>query len=1185
MRLTEIKLAGFKTFVDPTVVPVQGNLVGIVGPNGCGKSNIIDAVRWVLGESRASALRGESLQDVIFNGSAARKPVGRASVELFFDNSAGRASGQWKAYSNIAVRRILQRDGESTYYINNMRVRRRDVRDLFSGMGVSGRGYAIIEQGMISRIIEARPQELRIFLEEAAGISLYRDRRHETELRLTDARSNLLRLNDILSELSKQQRYLEKQAEQASRYQHLHKQRVVLQHSLWTLRKQQAAEIKRSAQAEIGALEQEANALRSILQEAGVALETLHSRSELLNEQQHQLQGQLYAADGEIARTRQSIHHLCENREQLDRQIADAMQQLQYQEQQLNEAKADKVIWQDQLTLAEEQRASCETACVQENERLPAIEAAAQSDQAQLTTLRNQLMLVVQNEKIQQHQRAYAEKMLQQLTARQQYLLSEQSAQTVPDEEQLNILQQEVAELIHLQETKREQLTIQEAQIQDIQSERAHAQETLQTLQHDLIEMSTRLDVLQHLQTSAEDKQDLSAWMISNQLDHLPRLWQQFSVESGWETALEAVLRERIQAITVEYLKQIPVWKKELPPARWSIFALVPEQSSAAGQDENKPDQRGWVPLSTLLSSSHSAVQMLLENWLQGIFIMDSLTSAIENQTLLAADERLVTADGHCVSYCGIDYFAPDSATTGILLRQREVLQIIENKEQVEQSLVSRQRELAEIEQQYQYAVTEAEQLRVTLEEIVAQQHDRQLQAVQLAQQLERAQQQQARFESELSDLVIQIEEAASQQHQAEINLVAAEAEKMELDTRIQEIETVYHLSEQRLATQRSVVQDLSEQLHEATYNERHCRERIADFDQRTAMIAQHQAVLTENLRKQQLARETLDESSLLVAIEDWQLQRDQHEAELTQVREELTVLSQSLRDKEQARLQAEQRLHVCNETISAARLRGQESAMIEAQFTDKLAELETVEFGAVRSLLQEQPEKLQLRIHELGEAIAAMGAVNLAALEELAALNVRYDQFASQLADLDEAIAVLEQAIRQIDHETRERLLATFDQVNTNLAELFASVFGGGSAKLLLSGEDILDAGVQLNAQPPGKRNSSIQLLSGGEKALTALALVFSLFRLNPAPFCLLDEVDAPLDDSNTMRFCELVKRMSTETRFLFISHNKITMRMAQQLIGVTMREQGVSRLVSVDMEKIMTADNEIEHVLSEST
>ena len=1180
MRLSEIKLAGFKSFVDPTVIPVPGNLVGIVGPNGCGKSNVIDAVRWVLGESRASALRGESLQDVIFNGSANRKPVGRASVELVFDNSSGKVAGQWGAYNEISIKRVMQKDGESAYYINNIHVRRRDVADIFLGTGVSGRGYAIIEQGMISRIIEAKPQELRIFLEEAAGISKYRERRHETGLRLTDARSNLLRIDDILEELEKQLRHLEEQGKVAIRYQDLHEQLSATQYALWSLRKQQATAQRLTIQAEIKRLIQELEKIQMDLQGADGKLGEFRARHRVVNDRQHQIQGDLYATDGEIARIEQDIRHMRENKERLVQQVAEATYRLQDHAQQSDGVMEDLASWREKLEHASQVHASFKAQHSLAAEKLPQMEAAAQMDQAQWSELREKLQIVRQNEKLQQNQFIHAEKTLQQLTLRRQRLLDEQNDQPAADHDHLAGLQQENSELSILLAEQQQSLNQKEARLHVAQQEKDAVLQAVQTLQREMAQASAQHDALERLQSQLESNRDLNAWVSTNKLDSSPRLWQQIQIESGWETALEAILRERIQAVSIDRLELVLDWESQWPPGKLSACENVSAPSSISQATYAGQSQHKWKPLSALLSYRNPAVQPVLETWLSGVFTIDGVEQGLLDRALLAPGEMLVTAEGHVLTRYSVSYFAPDSVLHGVLSRQQEIERIAEACEKLEQVLVTRQLTLSRGEQCCRDITADIAQTRAAIERLRTEQHQQQIQIVQLTQQNERLTQRQYQLEKELAELSMQISEELSQKQQIEISLAAYELEKNNLEVQVQQAESASQLSGQALAFQRSLVQRLVNELREAAFSEQNCYSKITDCEQRIEMIARNKEDLSGTLQKLEQTQAGFDDSSLLASMAQWQTQRSQHEQALAAVRHELDEIDHALLESEQARMLAEQQLHPRREAINEARLKEQEAALTEMQFMEKLAESGVDEQEALQGMRNEQPTRLQSRINRLNQDITALGPVNLAALQELQELQARRTYLDEQSRDLREAIDTLENAIHQIDRETRERLLETFNQVNSNLVELFASVFGGGHAGLVLGGEDILDAGVQLNAQPPGKKNSSIHLLSGGEKALTALALVFSLFKLNPAPFCLLDEVDAPLDDSNSLRFCDLVKRMAGETQFLFISHNKITMQMAQQLVGVTMREQGVSRVVTVDIEKMAVTENEVERV-----
>lgn len=1177
MRLSEIKLAGFKSFVDPTVIPLPGNLVGIVGPNGCGKSNVIDAVRWVLGESRASALRGESLQDVIFNGSAKRASVGRASVELVFDNSAGKLAGQWGKYGQIAIKRIIQKAGESTYYINNIHVRRRDVADIFLGTGVSGRGYAIIEQGMISRVIEAKPQELRAFLEEAAGISRYRERRHESELRLSDARGNLLRLDDILAEFGKQVQHLQAQAQVAARYHELQTQRLTAQRMLHAQQQQQAASARARAQTEIEHHTVHLENIQDSQEAAEQELEALRVRHKAVGNQQLELQGKLYEADGEIARINQQLQHMRDNQARLSQQLADIANRLQNYEARLGNVKADRMSFQDQFQQASELHNELQQQLLLENQQLPLLETTAKTDEMQLTAAREKLLAVRHDEKLQRHQLANAEKNLQQLLLKQQRLQNEQRQQPVVDHGALAGIQQLADELSALLTQQQQALAALEAQLDVAQQEKTAIEGQTQVCLQEITQVKAQHDALQRLQHQTHHDQEMDAWVSQHQLDTLPRLWQQIRVEAGWETALESVLHARIEAVNIDQLEQVLTWQQP-PPGKWTVCEaadLIDRKRS--NTQTHHTDQPDWLPLAKRLHYHNPTLQSVLETWLTGVFTTQDIKSGLMDREHLMPGECLVTAQGHIFSRHSISFFAPDSARYGVLARQQEIEHLSTRHAEIEAAHLISQQTLSRAQAHCRDLTARIVQTRNEIDQNRVKHHEQQLQIMQLAQQQDRITLRTQQIEKELVELAQQMAQELPHKEQAESSLAACLIEQSTLDEQVRLAQSVFQKSSQALTAQRALIQQITNQLREAAFNEKHFQDKLTDCERQIEQIEHDMAELTQNRQQLEQTQTGFDPSSLLAGLTQWQAKRLQHEQSLAAVREAITAVENLIGKTEQVRIQAEQEHHVAGEMLNQARLKEREASLNEKQFSDKLMELGLEDAPSIAQYAsKESPAKLQARVNQLTEDIAALGAVNLAALAELEALRGREEMLAAQLQDLQQAIQALEQAIRQIDGETRERLATTFTEVNRNLTELFVSVFGGGQAELHLSGDDILQAGVQLTAHPPGKKNSSIQLLSGGEKALTALALVFSLFKLNPAPFCLLDEVDAPLDDSNATRFCELVKRMAQDTQFLFISHNKTTMQMAQQLIGVTMHEQGVSRVVTVDIEKMILAEND---------
>ena len=1168
MRLSNIKLAGFKSFVDPTDIPVPSNLVGVVGPNGCGKSNVIDAVRWVLGESRASALRGESMQDVIFNGSANRKPVGRTSVELIFDNSLGKAGGQWSSYAEISIKRVLLRDGESTYYINNIHVRRRDIADIFLGTGIGNRGYAIIEQGMISRIIDAKPEELRVFLEEAAGVSKYRERRRETELRLADTRENLLRVDDICQELEKQLQHLEEQAMVAGKFKDMQGQLSTAHNLLWLARKKEAATQRIRTENEIQRLELGLEAETSYLRDAEKRLEERRTQHYAASDSLHQGQGELYAANAEVARIEQQAQHLRENHQRMEQQITAAKNQIEHHEEQVGNSAESLDRWREELERASLSLEVGKEKVAAENEKLPQTESAFRLCQEKLSEIQRSLLLAEQTEQLEESHRTHAEKALQQLESRRERLLEEQEALPRPDDEGLLRLQREVESTAAELKLKQESLAQTEDQLPNTEEIKREITREVQVLEQQITQTEARSSALERLQHRLEGNEGLSEWLTKHQLDALPRLWQSIQIEKGWEDALESVLRERLNSSYLERLEVAKDWVGDSPPGKWALFeATTP--SIQKPNDETLHGKEGWKLLEWYLTCDNAGIKSVLGEWLSGIFVVESVQEGLLQRTKLAPGEMLVTREGHFFTRHSLTYYAPDSQMHGVLVRQREITQIKGEAETLGVSLTQKKSALVVAEEDCNKLGALASRLRLDSGKLQQQHHDLQMQVLKLTQLAERSSQRDNQISVELMEIRQQIDVEASQKQSAEAKLIEYQDQIQVLQGQVQQERQAGEAAEQSLSTQRQLVQNVVREMQEAAFYEKTCQNKIIEVESAILSFNENFVKLKANLEQLQAEQDSFDETALHNQLQEGLTLREQRELVLTTARNTLEDAAKGLQEIEQERITFEQKLHPLRESISQARLKEQEARIIENQFGEQLKEAGANEEELFKVLGKKRPSRLQAEINQLNTEIDTLGAVNLAALEELHASQERKAYLDSQLKDLREAVETMESAIRRIDRETRERLLETFDKVNGHLDEMFPTIFGGGKAKLVLSGEEILDSGVQIIAQPPGKKTSTIHLLSGGEKALTALALVFSLFKLNPAPFCLLDEVDAPLDDSNTERFCDLLRKMLNQTQFVFVSHNKITMEMAQHLIGITMQEQGVSRVVAVDIEE----------------
>tara|TARA_Y100000590_G_scaffold348773_1_gene399929 strand:+ start:15530 stop:19069 length:3540 start_codon:yes stop_codon:yes gene_type:complete len=1168
LRLSHIKLAGFKTFVDPTVIPVPSALVGVVGPNGCGKSNVIDAVRWVLGESKASALRGESMQDVIFNGSSNRKSVGRASVELVFDNSLGKAGGKWSEYAEISIKRVLLRDGDSAYYMNNIHVRRRDIADVFLGTGIGGHGYAIIEQGMISRIIEAKPEELRAFLEEAAGVSKYRARRRETELRLRDTRGNLSRIGDICQELEKQLQHLEEQAEVAGKFKGMQEKLGVAYNLLWLARKQEAGAQRIRRGKEIQRLELELEAENSTFRSIETRLEEGRTKHYAASDSLHEGQGELYEANAKVAKIEQQIQHLRDNKNRIEQQITVTKNQVNNYDEQLEVFTESLEKWRKEFEQASLKFESNQEEASIENEKLPQTKAAFHLQQEKSREIQSKLLLTEQARQLEDSNRTHATKSLQQLELRREKLLEEQNALLHPDSFELSRLEGEIENIASELEQKQNYFIQTEKKLLKAEEVKRKIIQKKQLLEQESTQMEARSLALERLQHRLEDNDGLSKWLTKYNLDVLPRLWQNIQIEKGWEDALESVLRERLNSSSLESLEIAQDWLEDSPPGKWTLFETSSSVEQKVGEEvlHNKKD---WKLLECYLACEDTGIKSVLKEWLRGIFVVESIQDGLLQRIKLSPGEMLVTREGHFFTRHSLTYYAPDTQLHGVLARQREITNIKNDLKKIESNLITQKSKLVAIEKDCSKLEALISQLRLNSEKLQKNYHNLQIQTLKLTQLAQQSDQRGNQILIELAGIKKQIDIENSQKQDSEEKLIKHQEQVLILQEKMRKKEEEEEAAEEVFNNQQNYVRSIEKKMQETEFYKKTCQNKISDTENAILGIEENLVGLRASLNKLESEQDNFDSSILNNQMQECLVLSKEKEEFLRTARSILEDAAKDLQEMEKERIASEQKMGPLRELINQMRLKEQEARIVENQFHEKLEESDAKEEELTQILGKTKPSRIQANINQLDSEIENLGAVNLAALEELSASKERKIYLDSQFSDLQEAVKTLENVIKRIDRETRERLLETFEEVNTHLDEMFPAIFGGGKAKLILSGEEILDSGVEINAQPPGKKNSSIKLLSGGEKALTALALVFSLFKLNPAPFCLLDEVDAPLDDSNTERFCDLLKKMSEQTQCLFISHNKITIELAQQLIGVTMQEQGVSRVVAVDIEE----------------
>ncbi len=1169
MRLKQVKLAGFKSFCDPTTFELPSQLVGIVGPNGCGKSNIIDATRWVLGESRATELRGESMQDVIFNGSLERKPSSRASVELVFDNSLGRIGGAWGGFAEISVKRVLTREGQSTYYINQQPVRRKDVHDIFLGTGLGPRAYAIIGQGTISRIIEAKPDELRVFFEEAAGVSKYKERRRETENRLADTRENLTRVEDILRELHGQISKLDAQAEVAGRYRAMEAERTQKQQWLWLIKRDDAQAEQQLLEKTAESLDLEIEGLQTGLRSAENRMETLREAVHQANDEVSRCQAAYYEVNSEISTLESQIRMIAQNRNQaqarlksLEEQIQSAralseggLQRRQEVEAQLEEAREQQATAEMALAEAEEQLAACED---EERERREALESARQAAHVAQQALQ-----------VGRVERRSHEEALAQMQERRQRLQASLSQLGDDASDQLERLALELGAAQEEEARTAEQQQTLEARLAEVQAERGPAQEVLQAAVTKTTTIEARMAVLEQLQARMQGENQMRPWLEKHGLgEDTERIWQYIRIEPGWETAVEAVLRERVHALEAKSVQQVAAMLQEAPPGKVGLF--LTDLPAGAAPLPARPAGR-LVPLASLVRCQDARLKPIMAEWLDGFFSAESTEAAFAGRGQLPPGGRFVVREGHAIGRFDVVLFAMDSEGEGVLARQQE-LQNLERELRAQQLLGDEARQQAE--RIDAMATQLAEQVRAARDasaravrrvSTATIEHERLAQAVRsreesrqrLSEEIEELALRQAGREEALQALVDGLAEAEEKAEVASEELAAAREAAEMLETTLSSRRD--HARESELAVRESAyaVRSLEQEIE-------NLRERIARADEQLAQADGNRERLLADL-------EGMSDEALREQLEVMLERRMEAEQALSEARGLADERSGELRRLDEERLRAERGQEPLRQRLIELRMKEQAARLTAEQMDEALAEA-SADLAELKASLEALPQRpkpswLQSEVSRLAQAVARLGPVNLAALDELTAAREREVFLNTQSADLQEAMATLENAIRTIDQETRSLLQSTYDTVNAEFGRLFPMLFGGGEARLVLTGGEILDAGVQVFAQPPGKKNASIHLLSGGEKALTAIALVFGIFKLNPAPFCLLDEVDAPLDDANTERYAKMVSAMSEETQFVFISHNKIAMEMAHQLIGVTMQEKGVSRLVAVDL------------------
>lgn len=1144
MRLKSIKLAGFKSFVDPTTVHFPSNLSAVVGPNGCGKSNVIDAVRWVMGESSAKNLRGESMTDVIFNGSSSRKPVGQASIELVFDNSDHSIQGEWNQFAEVSVKRKVTRESQNTYYINGTKCRRRDITDIFLGTGLGPRSYAIIEQGMISRLIESKPDELRVFIEEAAGISKYKDRRRDTENRIKRTRENLERLTDLRDELGRQLERLARQASEAQRYRKLRAEERELKAMVIAVQWNEFDQKLVEYDARIAELDREIEDVRANKMGAESKIDLLRNQSEEFQHSYQSIQQAYFQLGSKMAQLEQRAKFSEDTSSKLQQELQQSSAarsaidlQREGDQQQLAEAQASLELLQPDLLMLEESLAEQQLLIDEQRAVREEAHEALQQCKRDLATFEQRKVNVEQQ-------------INQQNTTIQQIDQRKQSLGAELEKVEYGLKTGDLTQFSQRREAANTELETMTQQVTDTQGLRDQIRAELNKLKsqqselsHASVKLESRLEAIALLLAERETA-DLASLIAQYDLDDAPTLMSKLKVPEAWQAVFSWVLGAWLDARVSNGNQGEHVVAPNLLVV--SSTPTVMEGSLASLVEAGQvPDYLNSILIADDLSAAQSMRRSLMPG--QSVICKTGEWLSRNTQTMLgeqtAIDPLVLLEEQRRVSDSLRDNSVRLEACSSELHNLTDELNRLEGLLQNHrQQLVTEQNLAAQAEADYRAAEATYSQLnnqKLSLQRTEVELHETQLLAAEL-----------------LEELAMQLEvlmEEAQDESQSDLTrtLETSESKLNSLIGQHREAES----SRQKLL--------LDAQRYRLTVDSGLAA--LARVDEQIEARQVREAELREELLL--IAEENVD---LPLQIEELAEQRLAMEAELVIAKQRADEVAHELRDLEASRGNVERMVEQLRERLEHQRLERQTVYVKLGGLAEQLREHEI----NLKAVLDSLPEEIDLQAWEaelirFEQRIKRLGAINLAAIDEYEQEKERKDYLDAHDADLNEALEALEAAIYKIDRETRARFKATFDTVNGGLQELFPKVFGGGAAWLELTGEDLLDTGVSIMARPPGKKNSTIHLLSGGEKAMTAIALVFSIFQLNPAPFCMLDEVDAPLDDANVGRYAKLVEEMSENVQFIYITHNKIAMEMARQLQGVTMHEPGVSRLVSVDVDE----------------
>ena len=1157
MKLKQIKLAGFKTFVDPTKVLLDGQLAGIVGPNGCGKSNIMESVKWVLGSSSAKELRGDSMEAVIFSGTDTRQAMSRASVELLFDNQLGQAPSEWSSYAEISVKRVIEKEKGSTYLINNSAVRRKDVADLFLGTGLGSKGYAIIGQNTISQIVEAKPEELKSYLEEAAGVSKYKERRKETEYRLRDTKNNLSRVQDLLREINQQVSKLESQAQAANKHNDLNESLTLINAKIWVKKKQSAnnywVKIKEEIEQKTLALEKQSSLLTSIEKNIEDTRQEFNNATDLINS----AQASFYEKNSLVSDAENKATNLKEKIEQ---------------------QKNIKTTNQDKLQKINEIEIGLKDELANNESLLYETKEKNRVSVEFLGTLRSKFEAAKESNNIAVNEYQVASSQLQSSTEKLNISLT--AVEFIENNiSELNLringLDIELKSLISGNEKnqKPKDLSLIETQIKDtetlLKSMNLKSQDMTQEIDNlrnksnlkksEIDDRQVRISSLEEVIEQEVDQNKIKIWLSEIGVMNHTSLVKSIGIKDGWERALGIVLGSKVEAYKTNDINTNNIKR---PPYTITIIHDTNTEISSINKD--------LTSALTVINSKDSTLNIALTEWLSNIYIADA-DEIDKKRKYLKLGEVIITKSGDIYGKSYQILNQPSNSNDNKLLRIKQLEAYEKEIPGLTRQFKKLSGDLINIENTNQELRAKIIKTTESLKKSNDKKNHLSFEYNKLLNVIEVNNNRKTSINNEVNQLQENLKEITKTRDNHRENIAVLKKSLVELnllnDTTLKNkssSEKIFFEFRDQLSIDEKLLQEIE-------FNIKLTNTKLTEIKNRLVRLSEEKEDLLEQANTANIDSIHEDLIQIESQLKENIKNKEESELILVKARENIAEKETKLKGLETERLKNQHLINPLTEALQQSKLDEREAKLkfdlcCEEINKTKYQESELL-VGLDEKLSLEDLEDKSLRI---SSKIERLGPVNLAAISELTTIQERQTYILAQVDDLQSASNTLNEAIRKIDLETRERLKETYRIVNENFKHFFKILFNGGRAELELLGNEILDTGLQVVAQPPGQKNTTIHLLSGGQKALTAIALVFALFKLNPSPFCLMDEVDAPLDDSNTERFCKMVKEMSVNTQFLFVSHNKITMEIAEQLIGVTMQEPGVSRIVEVDLQDI---------------